>query len=74
MANIVRKNVEKGVNSTVIVAISSVLAIAAQQGAKQLGMDIDSAQMTVIITAGLSGIIAAAQNWFTHRKESKKAA
>jgi uncharacterized membrane protein len=69
MANIVSKNVEKGVNNTVVVAIASLLAMAAQQGAKQIGLDIDSSQMTVIITAGLSGIIAAIQNWYSHRQK-----
>lgn len=71
MANVVKKNVEKGVVSTVVVALASILAIAVQQGAKRMGLDIDCAQTTVIITATIAGLIAAAQNWLKHRKKKK---
>ena len=71
MANVVKKNVEKGVVSTVVVALASILAIAVQQGAKRMGLDIDYAQTTVIITATIAGLIAAAQNWLKHRKKKK---
>jgi high-affinity Fe2+/Pb2+ permease len=69
MANLVSKNVEKGVTSTVVVVIASALSLAIVKGAKMIGIDVDNIQVTAALVMVISGLIAAGHNWFRHREK-----
>ena len=69
MANSVKKNAMKGVESTIIVAISAGISVAAVAALKQINIDVDSAQVTIAVTAILSGIIATIRNYTKHRHD-----
>lgn len=70
MANIISKNVEKGVTSSVVVVVASALSLLIVKGAKSLGIDVDSIQITAALVVVISGLLAAANNWFKHREKA----
>ena len=64
---------KKGGLSLVTVLVSYAVAVGAGALAKAVGVDIPSdtqAQITVVITAGLTGLITGGLNFFKHRKDA----
>ena len=70
-ANIVRKNLEKSGNTSIIVVIASLASIVLVKGARKVGVEVDVATATTAATVVISGIIAGVQNWAKHRKAKK---
>jgi len=65
-------SIQKGANSVLTVLVSYGVAVGAATIAGACGIDIPKdtqAQIVVGITAGLSGAITGALNWFKHRKD-----
>jgi hypothetical protein len=70
-------SVKKGSATALNVIVSAVVAWGAVKAAQALGITIDAAnqaQITVAITAGISGAIAGALNFWKHRRDPKPVA
>jgi len=70
-------SVKKGGVSLVTVLISYAVAVGANALAKVAGIDIPEdtqAQVTVAVTATVSGLITGALNFWKHRKDAKPVA
>jgi hypothetical protein len=67
-------SIKKGGMSIVTVLVSYGVAVAAGALAKAVGVDIPAdsqTQITVAITAGLTGLITGGLNWLKHKKDAK---
>ena len=70
----VKISVKKGGISLITVLVSYAVAVGAGALAKAVGVDIPAdsqTQITVAITAGLSGLITGGLNWLKHKKDAK---
>ena len=74
MANVVKKNVQKGTENTIIVAVAGAIGVIVAKLAKDNGIDIDSTVVAAGVTTILSGLAAALKNWWDHRDTKKVSA
>lgn len=61
----------KGITGAITVVVAFGVAIGAQALAKAAGIELPEAtqgQITVALTAGVSGLLTGALNWWKHRK------
>jgi len=68
----VKISVKKGGISLITVLVSYAVAVGAGALAKVIGVDIPAdtqTQITVAITAGVTGLITGGLNWFKHKKD-----
>jgi len=66
----VKISVKKGGISLITVLVSYAVAVGAGALAKAVGVDIPAdtqTQITVVITAGVTGLITGGLNWFKHK-------
>lgn len=69
--NIPMKNVEKGIESAVIVTISTAIAVIVVMGLHAIKIEVDKAQVATAIIIGLSALLSAFKNWLKHRATKK---
>jgi hypothetical protein len=67
MANIVKKNLEKGAVNAVIVGLSAVLTQLIVTGLAQLNVNVDSMEIKMAVVTILSATLAGLENWWSHR-------
>lgn len=67
-------SIQKGVKSLATVLITYGVAVGATALSSAIGIDIPEetrTQIVIAVTAGLSGVVTGALNWWKHRKDPK---